>query len=62
MHATGGDALVVSEEALADANRRGREATGLAVTATGTAGLAGVLQHPVADGAQVAVLFTGRAR
>lgn len=38
---TGGSALVVDEETLAAANETARRATGIAVDATGTAGLAG---------------------
>ena len=66
MLATGGDALVVDEEALAAANALGRETTGIDVDHTGSAGLAGLLAlratGAVGDDERVAVLFTGAVR
>ena len=60
---TGGAPVVVSEETLASARDRGRSATGIAVDATGAAGLAGWMAMREAaglePGEQVAVLFTG---
>ena len=59
---SGGDALVVSEERLREANRIGREATKTAVSHTGSAGLAGlmdVFRDDLGEGTQAAVLFTG---
>lgn len=58
-----GEALVVSEEQIAKAHQLGRRHTGLDVSATGTAGLAGLLasleQGLVSADERVAVLFTG---
>jgi threonine synthase len=63
MITTGGDALVVDEETLVDANVAGRTATGIAVDHTGSAGLAGLFALRdaglVGDEERVAVLFTG---
>ncbi|RMH81508.1 MAG: pyridoxal-phosphate dependent enzyme [Actinomyces sp.] len=64
MLASGGFPLVAGEEDLITAHRLGRAATGIDVSATGTAGLAGArllagLGVPDA-GERVAVLFTGR--
>jgi threonine synthase len=66
MLATGGWPVVVGEETLAAAHALGREATGIAVDPTGTAGLAG-LMHLLASGVRlrnetIAVLFTGAER
>lgn len=65
MAATDGDALVVGEERLRDANRIARAATGIAVSHTGSAGLAGLMElvsgHD-ARGMRAAVLFTGAER
>jgi threonine synthase len=58
---TGGNPVVVDEEALSTANDLGRS-TGIDVDPTGTAGLAGLLEAGPADNRQVAVLFTGRRR
>ena len=65
MAATGGDALVADEDRLIAANRIAREATGIAVSHTGSAGLAGLME--LFDGRKpaplrAAVLFTGAAR
>ncbi|HKZ75498.1 MAG TPA: PLP-dependent lyase/thiolase [Actinomycetota bacterium] len=66
MLATDGSALVVSEETLAEANTLAREATGIDVDATGSAGLAGLLElvraGKVASDERIAVLFTGTRR
>jgi threonine synthase len=56
----------VTEDSLIEANRLGESATGINVDATGTAGLAGLMEmrRSGAIGAtdQVAVLFTGVRR
>ena len=66
MLATGGDALVVDEEALEAANALARETTGIDVDHTGSSGLAGLLAlrttGDVGDDERVAVLFTGVVR
>jgi threonine synthase len=66
MLATGGDALVVDEDALEAANALARETTGIDVDHTGSAGLAGLLAlrtlGRVSDDERVAVLFTGVVR
>ncbi len=63
MLATGGAPVVVGEQALVEANALGREATGIAADATGTAGLAGLVAQresdQIGDDERVAVLFTG---
>jgi len=62
---SGGGALAVSEERLAEAHALAHEATGIPVCATGAAGLAGLIELRArgAIGAheRVAVLFTGRS-
>lgn len=60
-HLTGGHPVVADEAAILRAHELGR-ATGIDVSATGTAGLAGVITEPPAEGARVAVLFTGVER
>ncbi len=66
MLTTGGVPLVVSEETLAEANRLGREHTGIRAEPTGTAGLAGLLELSraglVGPEETAAVLFTGAER
>jgi threonine synthase len=66
MLATGGEAVVVSEEALAKAHALAVETTGIRVDPTGTAGLAGLMkllaQGAVKPGERTAVLFTGAMR
>jgi threonine synthase len=66
MLATGGKPLVVDEETLARANALAREATGIAVDPTGSAGLAGLLalraDGRIGEGERIAVLFTGVVR
>lgn len=63
---SGGWPVVVSEDLVVEANRRGREATGIDVDATGTAGLAALLDPETAAAVDpadhVVVLFTGRTR
>ena len=62
MARTGGDALVTGERSLRQANTIAREATGIAVSHTGSAGLAGLMdffREGRAEPATAAVLFTG---
>ncbi len=63
MLATGGAPVVVGERVLGQANDLGRQATGIAADATGTAGLAGLIAlreaGDIGDDERVAVLFTG---
>jgi threonine synthase len=58
MRETGGAPVVVGEDALARAHALAREHTRIAASATGTAGLAGLLALP-APGERVAVIFSG---
>ncbi len=66
MAATGGTTVVADEETPREANRVAREATGVAVSHTGSAGLAGLLhlrrEGGIATGARVGVLFSGVQR
>jgi threonine synthase len=66
MLATHGEALVVGEDALAEANALALHSTGIPVDPTGSSGLAGLLAlrncGHVADDERVAVLFTGVIR
>jgi len=66
MYATGGTTVVADEPTLIEANQVGRQATGIPVSHTGSAGLAGVLQlrreGVIAPAARVGVLFTGVQR
>ncbi len=66
MAATGGTTVIADEETLREANRVAREATGVAVSHTGSAGLAGLLrlhrEGVIATGARVGVLFSGVQR
>lgn len=63
---TGGQPVVVSDDALALANALAVEATGIPVDPTGSAGLAGLCElrerGVIASEARVAVLFTGISR
>jgi threonine synthase len=59
--ATGGEPIVASESTILRAHELATE-TGVAVSATGSAGLAGPLTVPPAAGARIAVLFTGLRR
>ncbi len=66
MLATGGYPVVVDERTVATAERVGRETTGIDADATGTAGLAGLMQLLAAGvtprDETVALLFTGVRR
>ena len=66
MAATGGSSVVVDEATLLQANDWARESTGIAVSHTGSAGLAGLLQlrrdGVITAGARVGVLFSGVQR
>lgn len=66
MLATDGSPILVSENALVEANALAREATGIAVDPTGSAGLAGLMElsrrGALGPEERVAVLFTGAAR
>lgn len=66
MLATGGRPLVVDETTLAETNELAIDATAIAVDATGTAGLAGLVAlraaGDVSADERVAVLFTGATR
>ena len=66
MAATGGTTVVADEDTLREANRVAREATGIAVSHTGSAGLAGLLrlqrEGVILTGARVGVLFSGVQR
>ncbi len=63
MLATGGSPVLVTEEALEEANALARETTGIDVSHTGSAGLAGLLElsrrGELRPGEQVGVLLTG---
>jgi len=63
MLASGGTPIVVGEQTLRDANELARDATGIPVDHTGSAGLAGLIalrkSDRVRDDERVAVLFTG---
>ncbi len=58
---TGGEPVIAPEAAIVRAHELA-SATGVAVSATGTAGLAGLMSSPPAPGSRVAVLFTGVER
>ena len=66
MLATGGSPLVVDEATVVEAETLGRRATGIDLDATGTAGLAGLLEWSrrpdAARGERVGLLFTGARR
>jgi threonine synthase len=66
MAATGGSSVVVDEATLRQANDWAREATAIALSHTGSAGLAGLLQlrrdGVIAAGARVGLLFSGVQR
>jgi threonine synthase len=66
MAATGGTSVVVDEPTLVQANQLARQSTGIAVSHTGSAGLAGLLQlrrdGVIAAEARVGLLFTGVQR
>lgn len=58
MRASGGGAIVVNEAQVAMAHEMGRLHTDIIASATGTAGLAGLIANPVADNG-IAVIFSG---
>ncbi len=62
MRESGGGPVVVGEDQLARAHALARSQTGIAASATGTAGLAGVLAAPAAPGEAIAVVFSGAER
>ena len=62
MGATGGHPVVVPEPVVTEACEKGRSATGINVSPTGSAGLAGLLCDDPAAEAKPAVLFTGAQR
>jgi threonine synthase len=66
MLATGATPMLVSEERLAEANDLARQATGIDVSHTGSAGLAGLMElarrGELRRDERVAVLFTGVGR
>jgi threonine dehydratase len=64
MAAGGGSPVVVPEPLVVEAHRLGAATTGIPVSATGTAGLAGLLaiRDQVADDERVVVVFSGRQR
>ncbi|MDR3493124.1 MAG: pyridoxal-phosphate dependent enzyme [Ancalomicrobiaceae bacterium] len=61
MRASGGSTVVVDEAQVAAAHAAGRRYTDIAASATGTAGLAGVIAKPEA-GRNIAVIFSGVER
>lgn len=61
LRASGGSTVVVDETQVAAAHRAGRMHTDIAASATGTAGLAGVIAKPEA-GKRIAVIFSGKER
>ncbi|MFA9563456.1 MAG: PLP-dependent lyase/thiolase [Acidimicrobiales bacterium] len=61
-HATGGEPIVASEATIVRAHQLATSATDVPVSATGSAGLAGLLTAPPPAGSRVAVLFTGVER
>lgn len=64
MEFTGGSPVVVSEAHVLEANELARRKTGIDVSHTGTAGLAGLLaiRHQVSPDERVAVIFSGIRR
>jgi threonine synthase len=66
MVATGGTTVIADEQTLDEANRLARETTGIRVSHTGSAGLAGLLQLArdgvIGNASRVGVLFTGVQR
>ncbi|PIO97941.1 PLP-dependent lyase/thiolase [Pleomorphomonas carboxyditropha] len=61
LRASGGGMVVVDEAQVAAAHRAGRAHTDIPASATGTAGLAGVIARPDA-GKEIAVIFSGVER
>jgi len=64
MAATGGGTVVVPEKTVLAAHELGVSATGIPASATGTAGLAGLIEvrKEIADDERVAVIFSGIQR
>ena len=64
LEASGGSVVVAPEAAIVEAHQLGVRATGIPASATGTAGLAGLLaiRGEVADDERVAVIFSGIER
>jgi threonine synthase len=66
MASTGGSAVVADEDTLAQGHDQAQNVAGVAASATGSAGLAGVLQLQreglIQPGARVGVLLTGVRR
>jgi threonine synthase len=60
----GGSVVVAPEAAIVEARELGVASTGIAASATGTAGLAGLLamRDEIGDGERVAVIFSGVER
>ena len=56
---SGGTPVVVPETTLIETHQIATSVTGLNVSATGTAGLAGLVETPLEAGSVVGVLFTG---
>jgi threonine synthase len=61
LRASGGTTVVVDEAQVAAAHRAGRDHTDIVASATGTAGLAGVIADPTV-GRRIAVIFSGAER
>jgi threonine synthase len=61
MRASGGTAIVVSDAAIARAHASAHRCSGIAVSATGAAGLAGAIGYAAAGGT-IAVVFSGVER
>lgn len=59
---TGGEPVVATESTIVEAHRLAHEHTDINVSATGTAGLAGLLTAPPAAAAKTAIIFSGTAR
>jgi threonine synthase len=64
LDATHGDVVVASEDAVVEAHRLLHSATGTDATATGTAGLAGVLalRPEIGNGERIAIVASGITR
>lgn len=61
MRASGGRPIIVDEDTIAGARDAARAHTGIAVSATGAAGLAGAMTCPT-EGGEIAVIFSGVER
>ena len=62
MRGTGGNALVASEAQILHAHELARQYTDIAVSPTGSAGLAGLLAAPAREALATAVIFSGIER